>query len=82
LQFICEDSTRFVVRSEIPALYDQRGHMIQPKQRRLYAQFVRGYAPIYGIELAKKIYGFKKKPDEIGVERWVACYDSVQAQDG
>lgn len=82
MQFIHEDSIHFNVRSETPALHDPATRqMVSPKRRRVYVDFVRGAAPAFAVEFAKTVWPeMRKKPAEISYERWLAFYDSVQAQ--
>lgn len=79
-EFISEDPTRVVVASEQAAIYDGKGHMVQPKRRRLYAQFQRGIAPPYAQQVALATFGFRKIHQGIERERWFGYYNSKDAQ--
>lgn len=80
MQFIAEDPVHVVVRLAGPALHDTHGRMITHPQRALYAKFERGAAPAWAIDVALQHFEFRKKPQDISVNRWVAYYDSIEDQ--
>jgi hypothetical protein len=79
-EFIAEDPIRVVVASEQPPIYDGKGHMVQPKKRKLYAQFVRGAAPVHAQQVALTTFSFRKIHQGIAPERWFGYYNSKDAQ--
>ena len=81
VQFIAENVPQVFVRSENPAVYDTKGRMVQPKSRRVSAEFKRGTAPGYAREIGLKAFSFNGLPDSgISPEQWISFYDSVQGQ--
>lgn len=80
MMFISEDPVQHVVRPEVAAVHDTAGRMIAPKQRRLVIQFRRGHAPFWVRDLALRTFEFRKRPDEIAPETWIAWYDSAEDQ--
>lgn len=80
MQFIAEDPVRIVVRSELPALHDDKGKRVRDRQQRLFAQFQRGGLPPYALDLAVKAFEFRKKPPAHPIENWVAFFDSEAGQ--
>lgn len=81
LFFIAAGPVRVVVRSETPALHSTAGQMIAPKQRRLYAQFIRSEAPAWAYEIGRARYGdeLNGRPD-VPIERWLGFYDTLDDQ--
>lgn len=82
-QYVAETPLHVVVRSEIAALYDVGGRMVAPKQRRVFAKFKRGQAPLWAQELAQTFgWAFRGMPAEgVTVGQWVSFYDSFEAQE-
>lgn len=81
MQFIAENEPHVFVRSENPAVYDTKGRLVQPKSRRLAAQFRRGTAPAFAREKGLKAFEFKGLPDSgISPGQWLSYFDSVHAQ--
>jgi hypothetical protein len=79
-EYIAEDPVHVVVASEKPAIYDTRGNMVMPKQRRLWAKFQRGIAPGYAQQVALETFDFRKIHQGIERERWFGYYNSEFAQ--
>lgn len=71
---------RVVVTSESPPVYDTKGRLVQPKTRRVYAQFQRSGLPPWAISVARDRFEARKKPPDIPFENWVAFYDSEADQ--
>lgn len=81
MQFIAENEPQVFVRSENPAVYDTKGRLVQPKSRRVSAEFKRGTAPAFAREKGVKAFQFNGLPDSgITPEQWLSYYDSVAAQ--
>lgn len=81
MQFIAENEPQVFVRSENPAVYDTKGRLVQPKSRRVSAEFKRGTAPAFAREKGLKAFEFKGLPDSgISPGQWLSYYDSVHAQ--
>lgn len=75
--FVHEDPIHVVVRSETPALVNERGQRVTLKQRRVFAKFVRGTAPAYAVKAAEGKFEMRNRPGEIAPAQWLACYDSL-----
>jgi hypothetical protein len=83
LQFIAEDPVHVVVRNESPAIVDARsGGVITQKQRRVFAKFSRGTAPRWAAELGVATFEFRRRPEGVTPEQWLAFYDSIEDQGG
>ena len=81
-QYLAETPLHCVIRSEIPAIYNTKDQMISPKQRRVFAKFKRGQAPLWAQEIARTLgWAFRGMPEGVTVEQWVSFYDSKEAQE-
>lgn len=77
MQFITpRGDRRLNVRSEGPAIYDGNGRMIQPKSRRLYAEFGEGIPEPFWA-LAKQLFPYYADQTEKPIERYGGFYDSL-----
>lgn len=80
-QYIAEDPQRLFIRAEeikfSPATGEPAG-----KKRRLVAQFRRGEAPGYAVELAQREFPLARMPAAgVTVQQWLSFFDSVAEQD-
>lgn len=85
MEAIAENPYRFEVRPEVPAVYDTKGRVVSPAQRRVFIQFGRGSAPNYAHKLGVDSFEFATKPTYEGgsvfpSELWLCYYDSEAAQ--
>lgn len=78
MQYIAEDPVHVVIANEKAPIFDNKGNMVHDGTRRIYAKFRRGGVPQWAQEIAKQTFDFKKKPDEIPVERWISYYDTIE----
>ena len=79
-EFIAEDPVHVAVASEQQAIYDNKGRQVEPKQRRVFAKFVRGVAPEYAQKVALEAFSFRKIHEGIEKARWFGYYNSRDAQ--
>lgn len=85
MEAIAENPYRFEVRPEVPAVYDTKGRVVSPKQRRVFVQFGRGSAPAYAHKIGLDAFEFATKPTYEGgsvfpSELWLCYYDSEAGQ--
>lgn len=78
--YIAEDPIRVVIRLRQAAIYDTEGRMISKAKRGVNAQFKRGIAEPWALQVAKDTFEFRKKPPEVPVENWAAYYDPIEDQ--
>ena len=86
MEFICENPERFVIGPDTQKVVNTKGEVIQPYRKAPFAQFVRGAAPDYAFDFARKAgFKFATKPTfegggEFPSERWLSYFDSEAAQ--
>lgn len=57
-------------------LYDDKGRMVRPKQRRVFAKFRRGMAPGWAVAIGVGTFPMKDRPPEVDPAAWLCAYDS------
>lgn len=57
-------------------MFDTRGRLIQPKQRRVFAKFRRGVAPGWAQKIGVATFEMRDRPVEVTPEAWLCAYDS------
>lgn len=85
MEAIAENPYRFEVRPEVPAVYDTKGRVVAPAQRRVFIQFERGNAPAYTHKAGLAAFEFATKPtyeggSEFPSELWLCYYNTEASQ--
>ncbi len=74
--FISENPETKVIRSEVKALYDDKGRQIRQAQRRLSAKFQRGMAPAWAQKIGEETFEMLNRPPEVPAGSWLAAFDT------
>lgn len=78
--FISENPVHVAVKSETREVFDTRGRLVQPKERRLFAKFRRGEAPDWARKIGEEMFEMRQRPEDVPPAQWLSAYDSFEAQ--